>query len=73
MSNRRTFLQRAFGAGAALLAARGLTAQQTMQMPMPMPMSPVSAEPPVALLRTQPLFGRSNRAMPLQRQSSLPT
>jgi len=37
MSNRRSFLQRALGAGAALFAARGLHAQD-MQMPMPMPM-----------------------------------
>jgi manganese oxidase len=34
MSNRRTFLQRAFGAGAALCAGRRLSAQ-VMQMPMP--------------------------------------
>jgi manganese oxidase len=34
MSNRRTFLQRAFGAGAALCAGRRLSAQ-AMQMPMP--------------------------------------
>ncbi len=34
MSNRRTFLQRAFGAGAALCAARSLSAQ-AMQMEMP--------------------------------------
>jgi len=37
MSNRRTFLQRAIGAGAALFAARGLSAQT---MPMKMPMGP---------------------------------
>jgi manganese oxidase len=37
MSNRRSFLQRALGAGAALFAVRGLSAQD-MQMPMPMPM-----------------------------------
>src|SRR6202453_3615050 len=36
MSNRRTFLHRAFASGAALFAARGLSAQ-TMQMNMPMP------------------------------------
>ena len=47
MSNRRTFLQRAFGAGAALLAARGLTAQQ-MQMPMKMPAAPALPIPPPA-------------------------
>jgi manganese oxidase len=46
MSNRRTFLQRAFGAGAALLATPGLNAQQTMPMPMPMP--PAPAEPAAA-------------------------
>ena len=42
MSNRRTFLGRAFAAGAALFAARGLSGQ-TMQMPMPMP--PASPTP----------------------------
>jgi FtsP/CotA-like multicopper oxidase with cupredoxin domain len=35
MSDRRTFIQRALGAGAALFAARGLSAQE-MQMNMPM-------------------------------------
>jgi FtsP/CotA-like multicopper oxidase with cupredoxin domain len=40
MSNRRTFLERALGAGAALFAIRGLSAQD-MQMPMPMPENPV--------------------------------
>ena len=53
MSNRRTFLHRAFASGAALFAARGLSAQ-TMQMNMPMPpaASPRSPKPPQAL--TQP-------------------
>ena len=45
MSDRRTFLQRAFGAGAALLAARGLTAQQ-MPMQMKMPAAPAPPGPP---------------------------
>ncbi len=45
MSNRRSFLQRAFGAGAALFAVRGLSAQD-MQMPMPMPM-PMPSQKPV--------------------------
>jgi FtsP/CotA-like multicopper oxidase with cupredoxin domain len=45
MSNRRTFLHRAFASGAALFAARGLSAQ-TMQMNMPMPKpTPKPAEP----------------------------
>ena len=35
MNNRRSFLQRAIGAGAGLFAARGLSAQE-MRMPMPM-------------------------------------
>ncbi len=35
MSNRRTFLGRALGAGAGLFAARGLSAQMQMKMPMP--------------------------------------
>jgi manganese oxidase len=43
MSNRRTFLGRAFAAGAALFAARELPAQ-TMQMQMPMP--PAADKPP---------------------------
>ena len=39
MSNRRSFLERALGAGAALFAVRGLSAlDMQMQMPMPMPM-----------------------------------
>jgi FtsP/CotA-like multicopper oxidase with cupredoxin domain len=42
MNNRRTFLGRAFAAGAALFAARGLSAQ-TMQMQMPMP--PIADKP----------------------------
>ncbi len=44
MSNRRSFLQRTLGAGAALFVARGLSAQDMqmpMQMPMPMPQKPV--------------------------------
>jgi FtsP/CotA-like multicopper oxidase with cupredoxin domain len=45
MSNRRTFLGRAFAAGAALFAARGLSGQNT-QMPMQMPMPPAAATPP---------------------------
>ena len=48
MSNRRTFLQRAFGAGAALCAGRRLSAQ-AMQMQMPArPGSPAaqSKQPP---------------------------
>ena len=44
MSNRRTFLQRAFSAGAALCAGRGVSAQ-VMQMPMPMP---AGSDKPVA-------------------------
>jgi FtsP/CotA-like multicopper oxidase with cupredoxin domain len=41
MNNRRTFLQRALGAGAALFAAPGLEAQMQMQMPnMQMPAKP---------------------------------
>jgi FtsP/CotA-like multicopper oxidase with cupredoxin domain len=40
MSNRRSFLQRALGAGATLFTGRGLLAQE-MQMPMPMPAKPV--------------------------------
>jgi FtsP/CotA-like multicopper oxidase with cupredoxin domain len=50
MSNRRTFLHRAFASGAALFAARGLTAQ-TMQMNMPMPKptpKPAGPETPAA-------------------------
>ena len=49
MSNRRTFLHRAFASGAALFAARGLSAQ-TMQMNMPMPKpKPAEPETPAAL------------------------
>jgi manganese oxidase len=49
MSNRRTFLQRAFRAGAALLAARDVTAQQ-MQMKMPPP-APPNPPPPAHTVR----------------------
>ena len=45
MSNRRTFLHRAFSAGAALFAARGLSAQ-TMKMPMPNPKPATLDAPP---------------------------
>jgi hypothetical protein len=45
MSNRRSFLGRALGAGAALFAVRGLSAQD-MQMPMQMPM-PMPEKKPV--------------------------
>jgi manganese oxidase len=45
MNNRRTFLGRAFAAGAALFAPRALSAQ-TMPMQMPMPMPPAPAAPP---------------------------
>jgi len=52
MSNRRTFLHRAFASGAALFAARGLSAQ-TMQMNMPMPKpTPKPAEPDAAAPHT---------------------
>jgi FtsP/CotA-like multicopper oxidase with cupredoxin domain len=51
MNNRRTFLQRAMGAGAALFATRGLAAQMQMG-PMPMPPaaqpSPASGQRPTA-------------------------
>jgi FtsP/CotA-like multicopper oxidase with cupredoxin domain len=58
MSNRRTFLGRAFAAGAALFAVRGLPAQ-TMQMQMPMP--PAPAAPP---RQTVPPVNRSPSAAP---------
>ena len=47
MSNRRTFLHRAFASGAALFAAGGLSAQtMKMTMPMPKPATPdAPAEP----------------------------
>ena len=48
MSNRRTFLHRAFASGAALFAARGLSAQ-TMQMNMP-----ASKPQPPPRRRTEP-------------------
>ena len=52
MSNRRTFLHRAFASGAALFAARGLSAQ-TMRMTMPMPPKPATPEAPAAGPHTQ--------------------
>ena len=53
MSNRRTFLHRAFASGAALFAVRGLSAQ-TMKMTMPMPMpAPAPADAPAPEPKTQ--------------------
>jgi manganese oxidase len=52
MSNRRTFLQRAFSAGAALCAGHRLSAQ-AMQMQMPMPAGPGS---PAAQSKQPPIF-----------------
>ena len=52
MSNRRTFLDIAFASGAALLAARGLSAQ-TMKMTMPMPPKPATPDAPPAGPHTQ--------------------
>src|SRR5271170_1460432 len=51
MSNRRTFLHRAFASGAALFAVRGLSAQ-TMKMPMPVP-KPAPADAPTPEPHTQ--------------------
>ena len=53
MSNRRTFLHRAFASGAALFAARSLSAQ-TMKMPMPMPKPPDAPAAPPQTQSTRP-------------------
>ena len=54
MSNRRTFLQRAFGAGAALFAAPGFSQMKmNMPMPKPRPAAPALATPYTPVLTTE--------------------